>query len=696
MAKSVSISITARDNFSSAITSMRNSTQAFRTDLTGVQSKLDALNKNKVTLKIDTLKAKAALKEAEEQFKKTGSAADKMALMVANADYENARRNLELLSKNAKQAEKDILNMTSAISKADNRAGGGGGGGSSSFLSKLAVSGASSYLGNVASQIANTYIGSAYGNEVGTYFGSALSGAGMGAAIGSAIAPGIGTAVGAALGTVVGLVQGAVKVFEKQDEGFKEYYKAQYDTVIQAQKDALESGTGIAANREQKMIAFATLLGGEDAARSYLGEMTAFASKTPFSYDELANISKTLLAYGYQQKEILPLLTSIGDAGSALGLGGEDMAYMASYLGRMRTTGKTTMEYLNPLLERGIDVYKAIAKMPEAAGKTNEQIQEMVSKGLIPGGEAAQAIAQYMGDTYTGNMAKQAETFGGLTSTLADAQANLNNAMGEGYNDTKIIELEEQTAWMEDNATALEMWNYEMGQYQAALEGEQARLKRDVISSLLSGRVVDSITDSTDRDQVQGLITKYKLAQTALYEAEKSGNTSAAAAAQADLIEVKALAEAMAQSFYNSSELGQIYQDSQLSLVEELRNNASVNDAYYSFGYEMGVQFSKGMVKAVDDMYASTFVNGAEGGFKGTFTMPAYAYGMPYVPYDNFPAILHEGERVLTASENRGYGSGVTVKVSGNSFAIREEADVDKVAQKLAKEISRAMALSVE
>jgi hypothetical protein len=66
------------------------------------------------------------------------------------------------------------------------------------------------------------------------------------------------------------------------------------------------------------------------------------------------------------------------------------------------------------------------------------------------------------------------------------------------------------------------------------------------------------------------------------------------------------------------------------------------------------------------------------------------AYGLSYVPYNNFPALLHEGERVLTASENRGYKSGAGVTVTGNSFTVREEADINKVAKALYREIEKA------
>jgi predicted nucleic acid-binding Zn-ribbon protein len=128
LARDISIAITAKDNFSQAITTMRNANQAFNKDLTGLTSKLDALNKNKITLKIDADKARQALKEAEKQFAATGDAADKLKLEMANADYENARRNLSLVSQNAKQAEKDILSLTNTTSKAENRAGSGGGG----------------------------------------------------------------------------------------------------------------------------------------------------------------------------------------------------------------------------------------------------------------------------------------------------------------------------------------------------------------------------------------------------------------------------------------------------------------------------------------------------------------------------------------------------------------------------------------
>ena len=56
----------------------------------------------------------------------------------------------------------------------------------------------------------------------------------------------------------------------------------------------------------------------------------------------------------------------------------------------------------------------------------------------------------------------------------------------------------------------------------------------------------------------------------------------------------------------------------------------------------------------------SVSVNTSHSGVGGGF-----ANGLSYVPYDGFPAILHEGERVLTAEENKAYNRGATGNTSG-------------------------------
>lgn len=69
------------------------------------------------------------------------------------------------------------------------------------------------------------------------------------------------------------------------------------------------------------------------------------------------------------------------------------------------------------------------------------------------------------------------------------------------------------------------------------------------------------------------------------------------------------------------------------------------------------------------------------------------AIGLPRVPYDNFPALLHEGESVLTKREtnnlHNGLG-GVNIAKLSDTIVVREEADIDRIATALASRIRQA------
>ncbi|WP_427110840.1 phage tail protein [Lysinibacillus xylanilyticus] len=92
-------------------------------------------------------------------------------------------------------------------------------------------------------------------------------------------------------------------------------------------------------------------------------------------------------------------------------------------------------------------------------------------------------------------------------------------------------------------------------------------------------------------------------------------------------------------------------------------------------------------VSFVGDMIGA---GGDKGGKKSHYS------GLDDVPYDGYSARLHKGERVLTARENRDYsdgnggnGAGGGVVISGNSFTVREEADIQRIAFELAKLIEQ-------
>ena len=109
------------------------------------------------------------------------------------------------------------------------------------------------------------------------------------------------------------------------------------------------------------------------------------------------------------------VLQNIGDAGAALGMDTQNMNMVATGLGCMRSSGKTSLEYINLLQERGID---AIGALAEAHGMTNAKVYESISKSLFDGAESAEIISKYMEKNYGGSMLAISETYNGLLSTF--------------------------------------------------------------------------------------------------------------------------------------------------------------------------------------------------------------------------------------------------------------------------------------
>ena len=197
-----SIVITATDHFSAAMKTMRESSQHFTKDLNGMQKKLNELNKTKSTLKVNTDKARQELRAAEKQFSETGDAIAKTILEGKQLTFEEARRNLSLVAKEASNVEKQMLKTGKAFSKTDNTATGGMSS-AKSLLNGLASSGLANMFNGLAQNIANTWVSSSFGTNVGTVFSSALSSVASGAAMGSmfgSVAGLPGAAVGAAAG----------------------------------------------------------------------------------------------------------------------------------------------------------------------------------------------------------------------------------------------------------------------------------------------------------------------------------------------------------------------------------------------------------------------------------------------------------------------------------------------------------------
>ena len=697
------IAISLQDNLSQTVVGMKNSINSFKNDADGLQDQLDLLKKTERQLReFDLQQVTEELKQARKAFRALGDAATETDRETARANLEKAAENydkvrqvLDLTSRQARQTQKDLLDATGAISKVENRAGssvGGAGssvGGAGSVLSALGKAGLFSMAGDAAGQWGDLLVGSAFGSDAGGLFGSALSGAASGAAIGS-LGGAPGTAIGAAIGGVIGLASGGAQAAESRDQAFAGYYSGLYDQQQSAQAESQASGSATAAQRELAAIAFNRLLGA-GVGDQYLADLRGLAAETPMEYEDLTGMSRALATgFGDSPERMLELMSAIGDAGSAVGVTAADMTEMARAMSRMNSSGKATLEYLNIFQDRGVDV---IGMLGEAMGKTQGQIYGMISKGEINGQRAADIIQAGMESRYSGSMEEMARTFEGLTSTLSDTMTELNAAYGDGYNDTRKGGLQaEIDAYGGALGEAIQSLNGISGQNAAYLENLGEQYKREALGSVLLG---EDTTLFSEEDQTQLAELRQQFAEASAQYAE-TGDRNAAITMES----TRSSAEMIAQAAYENSEQYRMLQDAQEDSLDAIRSNTSALEAATT-AYELAQERTKGAGGGVLDAIASLFGDpeadsadpamgdwsynaDLDGGSAGA----GHAYGLRRVPYDNYAALLHEGERVLTAREareqDRGGGApSIILQVYGNTFGagLDEEAVAQHIAE---------------
>lgn len=186
------------------------------------------------------------------------------------------------------------------------------------------------------------------------------------------------------------------------------------------------------AQMKQYEIAFSTMLGSAEKGKKMLADLQKFAAETPFDVQGVTKAAQQLLAFGFNAKEIIPTLRTLGDTAAGLGKSAEGVQQIAYALGQIKTSGTLKTQDMNQLTTAGIGAWEMLA---EAAGKSITEIKEMTEKGMIDSATAIEVITQGMNDSFGGMMAKTAEEITGLwsnvTETAATAQATIGTYLAD-------------------------------------------------------------------------------------------------------------------------------------------------------------------------------------------------------------------------------------------------------------------------
>lgn len=192
-------------------------------------------------------------------------------------------------------------------------------------------------------------------------------------------------------------------------------------------------GVQLAGSMEQAKIAFTTMLGSAEQADEFIRDLWDFAAKTPFEFEGLTTSARQLLAFGFQAREILPMMTAIGDAVSALGGGTVEIDRVTRALGQMQAKGKVTAEEMMQLAELGIPVWEILA---EEIGVSIPEAMDKASKGGIDAATGINAILEGMSKRFSGAMEQQSESLLGLWETAKDSVSGILRTLGQNIIET--------------------------------------------------------------------------------------------------------------------------------------------------------------------------------------------------------------------------------------------------------------------
>ena len=371
-----SIVVTMDDNYSDAVKKMSSVTKSFSKDIDQLEDVLDALNKNKISLKVDLGKAKSELEAAEKQFEQTQSAADGLKAELAQANYDNIVRNLETVTQAAGKAE-------NAISKAGNQGRSGDAQAAKSIMNTVAASGIGQTLKDVTMNMGTALAGSMFGEAGGTIAANMLSSGATGAVAGTTIlGPGVGTAIGAAVGAALGGINGYFQNLEKKDDVYKSWYQGVYENAGSETDRMLTDGRSAVQE---------TLGQPEAELKAVQGTLDAAGGEGYYA-ERNQGIADQITAYGGELGEAL------AEANRAIGAGRAAMenladSYTQEALSAVLTGSETTLQWSDDntqrLQELGALYQEAMADYEAGNAEAGALVETYV--------EEARALAESLG-----------------------------------------------------------------------------------------------------------------------------------------------------------------------------------------------------------------------------------------------------------------------------------------------------------
>lgn len=112
------------------------------------------------------------------------------------------------------------------------------------------------------------------------------------------------------------------------------------------------------AEFEQFRLSFDVMLKSKEKGAKMMKDLATFAEETPFELEQVTEMSKRLLAFGFSAEEVIPVMKRFGDMAAVTGK--EKLPQLIRAFGQARNTGKLMLEEVNQFTDAGVPLLQTL------------------------------------------------------------------------------------------------------------------------------------------------------------------------------------------------------------------------------------------------------------------------------------------------------------------------------------------------
>lgn len=188
-------------------------------------------------------------------------------------------------------------------------------------------------------------------------------------------------------------------------------------------------GVKLAADAEQAQIAFQVMLVSAERARLMLSQLRDFAATSPFSFPDLQESARTMLAFGVASYQVIPLIQMLADVA---GGNSQKLQQLSLAFSQISSTGRLTGQDLLQLINAG---FNPLQEISEKTGKSIAELRKELQNGNITFEMVVAALqsATEEGGRFHGMMDQMSASLAGQFAQLRDELEAIARTIGEFF-----------------------------------------------------------------------------------------------------------------------------------------------------------------------------------------------------------------------------------------------------------------------